>query len=86
MNQEPKNYQTLTIARVSIDRHGLVMIDFEGGLAFGMSHETLLQRFGIDWHNLNIGQQLVIIGKEGNSHDDLCGIGTIKNMWVCTVE
>ncbi len=86
MNQEPKNYQILTIARVSIDRHGLVTVDFEGGLAFGMSHGALLRRFGIDWQNLNIGQQLVIMGKEGNSHDDLCGIGTIKNMWVYTVE
>ncbi len=86
MNQESENYHTLTIARVSIDRHGLVMIDFEGGLTFGMSHESLLQRFGIDWQNLNIGQRLAITGKEGNSVDDLCGIGTIGDMWVCAVE
>lgn len=85
MNQQ-SDYQILTIAWVSIDRHGLVRIDFKGGLTFGMNHESMLKRFGIDWQNLNIGQRLVITGKEGNSIDDLCGIGTIENMWVCTVE
>lgn len=86
MNQESENYHILTIVWSSIDRHGLVRIDFEGGLTFGMSHKSLLQRFGIDWQNLNIGQQLVITGKEGNSVDGLYGIGTIGNMWVCAVE